>query len=467
MSKHRALGYGIRLPDAFVEPIQEFISTYVSPNFQVTLANATTIQVVAGTDNDQAGLAVSGKWRYNTATTQRAHPGGGAGTYDVWVVTGDNIYVATDPETDDTDYSFTLRILAHGAGSPATGSGATFWARKVAELHWTGSAIDKITPTGYASITPLFTGYGAGIVLDFSGPEANIPPNTAVADGRYIANADYPDHFAAVGTSQNNTGGLPNPPAGNHRVIDLRGRGTVGKGDMGTGNANTPTATTPRIQRSGINTIATIMGEEYHTLLTAEMPSHSHTGTTGSESSHTHTGTTSAGSAHSHSATGLTFTGTGATTGAGSAHAHSATGLSFSGSGGTTGGFDSSHSHSASTDAKGEMAADNSDPINKGTDHADFYNASVSVGSALGVHTHSFTPAGSITGNTANESAHTHSFTPAGTMGGSTASESAHTHTFTTSAGSAHTHSISAEGGGGSHENVHPVAVVVKVVTLR
>lgn len=145
MSKHRQLAYGVRLPDAWVEPIQEFIATQASANFAVALANPTTIQIVAGADNDQVSVGISGKWRYNTATKQRAHPGGAAGTYDVWVVTADNNYAAGTPEVDNTDYSFDLRIVAGGAASPATGSGATAFARKVATVAWDGAAITKVT----------------------------------------------------------------------------------------------------------------------------------------------------------------------------------------------------------------------------------------------------------------------------------------------------------------------------------
>jgi hypothetical protein len=442
LSKHRLLGYGQRLPDAFVEPIQEFISTFVSPNLSLSLLNSTTVQIVAGSDNDQVCIGISGKWRYNVVTINRAHPGGAAGTYDVWVVTTDNSYAGV-PEVDSTVYAFDLRIVTSGS-SPVTGAGATFWGRKIGQLTWDGASITSITQNVGGSGGG--TGYGAGIILDFEGPEANIPPNTCVADGRYLDNVANPEHFARVGNTWNNFRGLATPPAGKHRVIDLRGLHTVGLGNMGTGNASTPTVI-GGILRSGINTLTTFMGEEFHTLLTAEIPAHQHGGSTGAEAAHTHSGTTAAGTAHSHAATGLTFTGTGGTTAGQSVdHTHS----------GTTGGQSADHTHQIQANATGPNSG--SDGVVQDTGRT--ADHTVPTGGVSNDHTHSFTSGGVSVG-------HTHTFTPAGTLGGTTATESAHTHTFTTGAGTSHLHSISLEGGGGSHENVPPVGVVVKVVTLR
>lgn len=481
------MAYGDRLPLALVNPIQDFVSTYVSPNFVLSLANSTTVQIVAGVDNAVVAAGISGKWRFISATINRAHPGGVAGVYDVWVVAFDNSFAGV-PEVDSTVYDFQLRIVTSG-GSPVTGSGATTFGRKVGEVTWDGAAITAIKQT----VNSVFTGYGAGIILDFEGPEANIPLNTCVADGRYLDNVTEAAHFAVVGNQWNNFRGLASPPAGKHRVIDLRRINTVGLGNMGTGNASTPTVI-GGIARSGINTLGTFMGEEFHTLITAEMPNHAHSGSTGAEAAHTHTGTTSGGSAHSHAATGLTFTGSGGTTSAGSAHAHAATGLTFTGNSvtssnvsadhthsGTTNGESVSHTHDAGsltvggaspfgnpTGGSGVVWGNSSSPVtgDTGPNSVD-HTHSFTTGGISANHTHTVTATGTIGGSTANESAHTHTFTPAGTLGGTTATESAHTHTFTTSAGSSHLHAISAEGGGGSHENVPPVGVVVKVVTLR
>lgn len=440
MTEHRPLAYGDRLPVAFVNPIQDFISTYVSPNFVLSLANSTTVQIVAGVDNAIVAAGISGKWRFISATINRAHPGGGAGIYDVWIVAFDNSFAGV-PEVDSTVYDFQLRIVASG-GSPVTGSGATTFGRKIGEITWDGAAITAIKQT----VNSVFAGYGAGIILDFEGPEANIPLNTCVADGRYLDNVAEAEHFAKVGNTWNNFRGLASPPAGKHRVIDLRGIDTVGLGNMGTGNASTPTVI-GGIARSGINTLATFMGEEFHTLLIAEIPSHNHSGVTGSESSHTHSGTTSSGSAHSHTATGLTFTGNSVTSSGESAtHIHN----------------DAGHQHSGTT---------NGPDLNVWVrDFLSTFNiagVTANADEAVQTHVHTFTTDTGFAGISSNIGGHTHTTTATGTIGGSTASESAHTHTITTGGGTAHTHTISSQGGGGSHENVPPVGVCVKVVTLR
>lgn len=140
MTQHRSFAYSDRLPVAFADPIQEFISM-MHGNFVVTLANPTTLQVVAGTDNLQVAIGINGRWRYNTATVTAAHPGGSAGSYDVYVTASDNVFTPTGappgspPETDSTVYTFALAIRA--TGSPPT----TALYRKIGTCTWSGSAI--------------------------------------------------------------------------------------------------------------------------------------------------------------------------------------------------------------------------------------------------------------------------------------------------------------------------------------
>lgn len=516
MSENRTLNYGDRLPESWVKQIQELIGSYVSPNFTITQPSTTTVKVPASTDNNQVGLTLSGRWRYNTSDATASHPGGAAGAYDLYATGSDNSFSGGEPETDSTVYAFGLAIRAL-ASPPAT---ALY--RKIASITWDGSQITSVIPlvgNGATGGCPM----GVGWVFDYEGSEASAPSWAVPADGRYLDNATYAAHYAKVGSTYNNMGGLANPPAGKHRVLDARGRVTVGKGDMGSGNGTTPAATGARVQRAGITTLGTVTGEEYHTLLTAEMPSHSHSGSTGAEAAHVHTGTTSAGSAHSHAVGTLAFTGSSVTSGAGSSHSHAVGTLAFTGSAVTSGGQSVDHTHSGTTsgasvdhshfvsltssgvsanhhhelgqsyyfdygvsnyglaspgqpndggtstgqDITTNQSADHSHTVNgssggESADHSHTYSSSgVSAG-----HTHSVTAAGTIGGSTAAEAAHTHSVTAAGTIGGSTATEAAHTHTFTTGGGSSHLHSISAEGGGGSHENVPPVAVVNKMVSV-
>lgn len=170
MTKHRDLEYGDPLPVAYVDPIQEFISTYASPNFIATLQSPTTIQVVAGTDNDQVAVAINGRWRYNVATVQAAHPGGPAGSYDVYVTGSDNSY-AGSPEVDSTVYAFGLQIKATGQVP------STVLKRKVGTVTWDGSQITKIRLTVGAQSTDATdfvqtTPSGAQTVI----PSANVVP---------------------------------------------------------------------------------------------------------------------------------------------------------------------------------------------------------------------------------------------------------------------------------------------------
>lgn len=139
MTKHYDAARGQRLPEHALDALFELVGTYVSPNFAVSIFNATTIQIVAGTVNDQVALAIMGRIRFRTTTVQAAMPGSpGAGSYDVYVTGSDNSYAQTpQPDTDNTVYDFGLEIRT--SGTPAT---AIY--RKVAQVVWSGSAITAV-----------------------------------------------------------------------------------------------------------------------------------------------------------------------------------------------------------------------------------------------------------------------------------------------------------------------------------
>lgn len=121
--------------------IQDYLAT-LSANFKLRVQPGapTVLQCVAGTGNDQVAVGIEGHWRYNTATVERAHPGGAAGTYLVFVTAQatqvDNVPA---PFTDHTDRSFALAIVA--AGTPAIVPGSVDIIRQVGTLQWDGSAI--------------------------------------------------------------------------------------------------------------------------------------------------------------------------------------------------------------------------------------------------------------------------------------------------------------------------------------
>lgn len=166
MAKHFNLDRG----DTFIEPVPDALMEFLGgavPALNISVLNSTTIQVLADATDEQQSVAIDGKWRYrqNNTSNTAAHPGGGAGTHDVYVTASDNAITPgniTSASVDTTVYSFGLEIRT--SGTPAT---ALY--RKVAEVEWNGSAITAlrhtsgtrrdnapITPTSpLAAFTPL------------------------------------------------------------------------------------------------------------------------------------------------------------------------------------------------------------------------------------------------------------------------------------------------------------------------
>ncbi|QPB08631.1 tail protein [Burkholderia phage Mica] len=146
-----------------------------------------------------------------------------------------------------------------------------------------------------------------GTILDFAGTTA--PTGWLMCFGQAVNTADYPNLYAAIGTTYN-VGG---EAAGTFRLPDARGRSTIGKDDMGGTAAN-------RITTAGGHgiagtTLGSSGGTQTHTLTTAQMPSHTHANTltdpghthanTVTNNPHTHANTLSdPGHAHSHNAAG-------------------------------------------------------------------------------------------------------------------------------------------------------------------
>jgi hypothetical protein len=137
VTQHRNIDYGQRLPEAFLDAIQEYVSTLLV-NFNLTISGGTTLVVPAGIGNAQVGAGINGRWRWITSNVSAAHPAGPAGQYDVFLTASDNSFTGGAPETDNTVYTFGMVILAQG-NTPGT---ALY--RKVAETTWTGSAITRV-----------------------------------------------------------------------------------------------------------------------------------------------------------------------------------------------------------------------------------------------------------------------------------------------------------------------------------
>lgn len=173
--------------------------------------------------------------------------------------------------------------------------------------------------------------------------------------------------------------------AANKRLTlpDWRGTSTVGFDDMGSTGAGI-LGLAPLVTGDA-TTAGSILGQNTHTLVTAEIAAHTHSGTTASNGAHTHTGTVDSDGAHSHTVSitdpGHTHTSQGA----------SVTNKSYSTPGnlGTT--LDTATTQTSGSSTTGITASTNS----------------------TGAHTHTFT--------TASGGAHTHTFTTDNGTGSATA----------------------------------------------
>lgn len=265
------------LPSFFVNALGRFLSTYAE-NFEIIRLNATTIRAIAGANTAAATIGIQGRWRYIEANVDRAHPGGAAGTYKIFVTAHDNSFAGS---VDSTNYAFDLAIT-----SGANPAGVDLF-RQVGTLIWDGTAItainqdvdgvrehaashlaagtDPLDPTIFNALCPVGTQLG--------GSWSILPTGWAWADGGTVSIATYPlfDAMAgqaAAGSHQHKYNAGVSPGAGLVRKPDKRGRVLVGADDMGSGAASR-LGTNPRVWgQSG--------GEQAHVLLLAELAAHSH-----------------------------------------------------------------------------------------------------------------------------------------------------------------------------------------------
>jgi len=112
--------------------------------FRLDLSSATTVRANAGANDEAMVLNVAGNWRKAESAVTRAHPGGSAGTYLVFVTAkAQSISSSPLPNTDNTDYTFALAIVANGS-TPTIVAGTVDIYRRVGRLTWDGSAITAL-----------------------------------------------------------------------------------------------------------------------------------------------------------------------------------------------------------------------------------------------------------------------------------------------------------------------------------
>lgn len=220
------MGVGDPALEPFFDATQEMLSG-AAVNLDVALLNPTTVRVPAGTGHDQVSLSIQGQYRYVTAPVDRAHPGGGAGIYDLYATSA-----ANDPTTFvpvGGSYAFALAIVA----AAATPVGVSLY-RKIGHLTWDGAAITSLVQDAgpaarsdarFGGVVPI------GGTVSYGG--AGDPPGGSwlLGDGRLIDKTTYAAYFAAVGHKFN--GGV-DPGANKVRIQDKRGRGTIGADNMAT-----------------------------------------------------------------------------------------------------------------------------------------------------------------------------------------------------------------------------------------
>lgn len=142
---------------------------------------------------------------------------------------------------------------------------------KIREVGSDGVTVEAATPASQpGDIFP------SGVILHYAG--ASAPTNWLICDGTAVSRATYAALFAAIGTTYGAGDGSTT-----FNLPDLRGKTAVGKHTSGT-----------------FTTLGASGGEENHTLITSEMPSHSHGGTTQGN-----TATTDSIGGHSHAMTSL------------------------------------------------------------------------------------------------------------------------------------------------------------------
>jgi microcystin-dependent protein len=180
------------------------------------------------------------------------------------------ITFAADPDTG------IYHIGANNLGIGVNGA-------KVLDVSTTGlNVVGTVKQAGFA-LLPV------GVILPYGGSSA--PSGYLFCDGSSLLRASYADLFTAIGTTYGSADGT------HFTLPDLRGRVIAGK-------EASATRLTSTYFGGDSTALGATGGSESHTLITAELASHSHTAT---DSGHTHTYTAHTNSTNSGASGSFTY----------------------------------------------------------------------------------------------------------------------------------------------------------------
>jgi len=186
-----------------------------------------------------------------------ARGGAGAGTGDL--ISTNNLNDVSSASTSRTNL---------GLGTAA-----------VVDTGVTNGDVPLMDSTGYpaadgSQITGIADPTTTGVIVAYAGTAA--PTGYLLCDGAAVNRTTYSTLFALVSTTFGVGDGSTT-----FNVPDLRGRMPLGLDNLGGSSANTVT-------NAQADSLGGLAGSEDHTLLTAEMATHTHVASTNSQGAHTH-----------------------------------------------------------------------------------------------------------------------------------------------------------------------------------
>ena len=279
MTKHRQLVYGQPVPQSFLDAMQEFLGTMGSPNLDLTMVpgSQNQIQILAGTGSAQVGLAIDGLWRYISAPAGPVGVPASAGTYDVFVTTGNNSFATNPspppPEIDSTDYTFTLATPLVQGNTP----GAAHW-RKIGEVVSDGTRVTSLRQT--IDVDGATVSQPGDIKLSAAAVPA---AGWLLCNGQAVSRSTFAALYAALGGTTSPWGQGDGSTTFN--VPDLRSRDAIGAG-QGSGLTNRALGTSGGAEGTTLTDVQS--GVNPNGATGNDNATHTHSGGTGGESGHSH-----------------------------------------------------------------------------------------------------------------------------------------------------------------------------------